>query len=898
MAKLQSVLSGAHENHIAPFLWIHGSEDQAYLDEIAAIYDSGIRDLCVEARPHEDFNGPGWFHDLELILSECKRRGMGMWLLDDSHFPTGYANGEVKEKHPELTKRFLSCSTFDVLGPVTGSQLNLKYNAMMQPGETLAVVAMARTEDDQPDPSTIVDLTPTLHVRDDYMTGRPATNPLGEPLGFDEGPCPVVDLELGEGYWYVFVLKVSEKGGEKETEGYLNPIDAAATQVLLDVVYQPVYDHFADEFGKTFRGFFSDEPRFGNIHGSEGASIGRNPAMPLPWRSDLAELLAARLGGTALAEAAAGSVVSLLPLLFVGDVEECHVIRHAYMDLVSQLYSDNFDGVIAAWCHEHGVEHIGHTIEDNNAVARLGYGPGHTFRAMANQDMAGIDVVMEQLMPGYDRGFFRGFHKPGWEAEFFTYVLGKLGGSLAHLDRKKAGRCMCEVFGAYGWAEGNRLAKWIADYMLVRGVNEFVPHAFSPKAFPDGDCPPHFFAHGKNPQYPEFRLLMDYMNRMATLLSGGSYNADVALYLNAESEWSGEYMLTQRPAAELSRNQIEYDLVSADYLVGATVGDGRVRMGEESFRAVVLPYGEAMPAEVIRTLARVAAAGIPVWFVDALPSRSSEGVDVSSELADLAAGAVVVPLAGLAAAVRAAGVGELSSSCYQPFLRTYHYVVDGVDEYLLVNEHPSRRVTCELAGAVAGKAYVYDAFANTLTADPQAFSLDLAPYESRMVIVSPEGLAGAQKKPRALVVRESLELGACAMSLAGFDDDFAWGQPVRLDRAAYVSGMDGHESFCGLVRYEFAVELSAEQVASARANGARLVLEGVREAATVTVNGSDCGTRIVGDYAFDVAPGLVEGTNVLLVQTNTTLGRAMDDFVGQFVPLEPTGMTGATLLLG
>ena len=44
---------------------------------------------------------------------------------------------------------------------------------------------------------------------------------------------------------------------------------------------------------------------------------------------------------------------------------------------------------------------------------------------------------------------------------------------------------MCEAFGAYGWNEGLKTMKWIADHLLVRGVNYIVPHAFDPKAFPD-----------------------------------------------------------------------------------------------------------------------------------------------------------------------------------------------------------------------------------------------------------------------------------------------------------------------------------------------------------------------------------------------------------------------------
>lgn len=97
MEKLQQILQGQNENHILPFLWIHGEDAETLRAEIGRIYDSGIRALCVEARPHQDFNGPKWFEDLGVILDECKRRGMEMWLLDDSYFPTGFANGEVKK---------------------------------------------------------------------------------------------------------------------------------------------------------------------------------------------------------------------------------------------------------------------------------------------------------------------------------------------------------------------------------------------------------------------------------------------------------------------------------------------------------------------------------------------------------------------------------------------------------------------------------------------------------------------------------------------------------------------------------------------------------------------------------------------------------------------------------
>src|SRR5699024_5741393 len=127
--------------------------------------------------------------------------------------------------------------------------------------------------------------------------------------------------------------------------------------------------------------------------------------------------------------------------------------------------ANNFTKVLSDWCHEHDVEYIGHLIEDNGSHTRLGYGAGHYFRALDAEDMAGIDVVLNQIMPGMDNTWFKSMTSSGWDGEFFHYGLAKMGASLGHLDPKKHGRVMSEVFGAYGWSEGLTLMKFIADHM-------------------------------------------------------------------------------------------------------------------------------------------------------------------------------------------------------------------------------------------------------------------------------------------------------------------------------------------------------------------------------------------------------------------------------------------------
>lgn len=909
MTKLDNIIAGTCPNHVAPFLWVHGTESEEVLrGEVAAIDDAGIGALCVEARPHEDFNGPGWFRDLGIVLDECRSRGMGMWLLDDSHFPTGYADGEVARSHPELRKKFLRLQTFEFCGPMASAGASLGFLGIAPDDEVLAVLLQRRVGLGESDPAETLDVTDTLEWVDNFETGRPNTDLLGRELPGTKGACPRVRFDLPEGRWCLNVLTVSHHGGEKQTEGYLNPLVPEATCVLLDTVYQPVYDHFADEFGHTFKGFFSDEPRFGNIHGAEDASIGRNPSMPLPWCDGLLARLRDELVGTALEGLGAEALKARLPLLFAGDSDEAHVLRYAYMNLVSRLYSESFDGEIARWCHAHGCEHIGHTIEDDNAASRLGYGAGHIFRAMAHADMAGVDVVMHQLTPGFDDGLFKGFHRPGWDGEFFHYALAAFGVGLAHLDPAKRGRCLCELFGAFGWVEGNRLAKWLCDHMLVRGVNEFVPHAFDPAPFPDGDCPPHFRAHGHNPQYPEFAQLMGYLNRTAELLSGGVARVDAAVLFHAEAEWSGSYMEVQKPGAVLARGQVTYDIVSCDFLEIAEAecdappaegGRARLVINGMRYGALVVPEAEALPAATLTRIAAVAEAGVPVVFVGSLPARASEGVDVAGPLGVLAHIAEVVSLEGLAGRLRELGIAGVVADAPQPWLRCARVSHEWGDVFLFTNEGPAGRVQTRLSvfdlDVAGAHTYAFDAFSDELREDADPFALDIPAYGSKLVVVTREMVAGALPAREPFVVREELALGACSVALAPMETCCReWGEPFALESPGYVSSLPGRAAFAGRIRYEFDVSLSGGQATSR----ARLVLEGVREGASVTVNDVPCGTRICGDYVFDVSGTLKEGRNLVTVELNTTLGRAMDDFASQYVPIEPTGMAGARLQFG
>lgn len=888
MEYLLDVLQGKYKNHIAPFLWIHGEDASVIRQEILQIYECGIRALCVEARPHNDFNGPGWFRDLGIIQGICKELGMKMWILDDSHFPTGYANGEVAKNHPQLCKKYLCSKLLDFCGPMKDVGAILKYALRDETDEIIGVLLNRKISFETIDPASAIDLTDKIEWIPDGSVENQEIDTLEKTI---DKRCryPVVNFDLPEGAWTLTVLTVSYKGGEKKTEGYLNPIDPAATQILLDTVYQPIYDHFSEEFGKTILGFFSDEPRFGNLHGAENASIGRNVDMNLPWRDDLLEILSERLRGTVLE---GQEIRKLLPLLFLqSDQEEAHVLQYVYMDLISQMYSENFDGVIAAWCEAHHCQHIGHTIEDNNAMARLGYGAGHFFRSMAHQDMAGIDVVIQQLTPGMDQGMFKGMHRPGWDGEFFHYVLAKAGSSLAEMNPKMQGRSMCELFGAYGWAEGNRLCKWLADHMLVRGVNYFVPHAFDPAPFPDRDCPPHFFAQGHNPQYREFGVLIDYMNRMAEILSGGSHVVPVALLFHAEAEWSGKYMLTQKPAAELARHCIDYSIVPVEYIGDGEIQNGKLVIRGQEFQTLVIPYAEALPARLLYMAEQYVRNGGKVYFIDGFPQRVCEGSKILETVGE------TVALQELADQIISDGIAELTLEEPAPYLRYYHTYKEGIHIYFFTNEGLTD-ISVRVNGAVKGNAYVYDAFSNSLTEEVDPFDLKLQPCMSKCVIVTETGKTLQPYLKKAVIrkeIKEEIALEHPEIRLADAEERCEnYGEPINLVQFKPINTLTGLETFAGRICYQMSFCLTEEQAAS----DGTLSLNGVREGAVVTVNDVECGKRICAPYVFDVSNALKAGENQVVVEVNTTLGRRYKDFLSQYLPMEPLGITeGVSLKL-
>lgn len=577
---LEKVMKGENGNYIFPFLWMKGESQQVIEEELKQIYDCGIRAICIESRPHPDFLGEGWWRDMDFIMAWTRKKGMRVWLLDDAHFPTGYANHLIPEKYPERRKVYINYNVMDVWGAKT--KVLMPIDCMMQPKTTwmdlgkpsdsverannklLAITAYLLVEDGK------IDLDSGLDLKPFYADGK-------------------VEYQFPEGNWRIYVIyETRTDGGNPD---YINIIDEASVEVLIEAVYEPHYQRYRNDFGDTFAGFFSDEPGFGNVLDFNMDDIIGKKQMPLPWNQDVPRMLKECLGGLWTGQLAALWAETTKP-------ERTAQIRLAYMDTVTTLYAKNFCGQLGRWCEERHAEYVGHVIEDNGEHARLGCGAGHYFRAMSGQHMSGIDSIGQQIMPGGAQ--LQHMSVTPVSGKFNHYVLAKLGSSSAHLDPKKGGRALCEACGAYGWKFGVRDMKWLIDHLLVQGINQFVPHAFSMAEYPDNDCSPHFYARGNNPQYRHFAELMKYTNRMCELLNNGCHGARTAVLYQAEAEWMGEYLDMADVAQILTNHQIDFDFVPVDVLADlksykGSVENGYMRINSQEYRLLLIPYGEYIP---------------------------------------------------------------------------------------------------------------------------------------------------------------------------------------------------------------------------------------------------------------------------------------------------------------
>ena len=854
---IEKLLNGNSDDYIFPFFWQHGEDEEMLRKMMKVINEANCKSVCIESRPHPDFCGDKWWKDLDIILDEARKRDMKVWILDDSHFPTGYANGKMKEEPVELHRQSVVSSYKKYSGKEADITINL--TRLFPPKITTKNFGTMAAMNYMAKEATVFD--------DDRILSVTAIGERGEVIDLPINNTGLIKWHKPQGNYKVYVVGLSRNYGIHRE--YINMMSTKSCRVLIDEVYEKHYEHYKDDFGKTILGFFSDEPELGNGFYQTGANkLGTE--IDLPYSDELEEELKNKLGDT---------WKNKLVYLWNNDYpKEAAAVRLAYMNAVTELVRKCFSEQISKWCEEHGVKYIGHIIEDNNSHARTGMSLGHYFRGLNGQHMSGIEDIGGQVYPqGEDKKMKSIFGNR--DGEFYHFALGNLGASAAAIEPKKSGNAMCEIFGNYGWSEGLRLEKYLADHFMVRGINHFVPHAFTGKEFPDPDCPPHFYAQGHNPQYRHFGYIVEYMNRICSIISNGHRESKVAVLYHGDLEWMGKTMFNQKPLRKLYEAQILADTIPLDAVLdteryNTTITD-KLNINKQSYEVLIVPQTQFINKEIKTILDKLP---IPVIFVNSLPEviDSDEKCEYKTVSLDWLANEVKNY-------VSPSVVIEPSSS----FMRVLEYTNEDKIVYLFN----------EAGNTYHGKLnidindyYEYDAWFNKIY-KLETNEITLEPNKS-LILIKGE-VDDSLVSERIKLVGEKYQFNNFKRSIVKAIDypNFSNEQEVSLpDDYVKVDKL-----FSGIIRYEKEIEVTEKK---------KTILEitDAYEGVEVFVNDTSLGIQVVPTFIYDLTDALEIGKNKLTIEVATSLEREMSKdkramFSGLFTgtyskPKNPSGISG------
>lgn len=833
--RLKENLSFKQQNYIAPFLWLHGEKKELISKELKHIYDCGIRSVCLESRTHEEFCREGWWNDVRYIFEECRKLDMQVWILDDKHFPSGYANGIFEtDEYKDMRAFGITEKHIDICGPADNCSAMAKCWLENDEDEIVAIVALRHIENSKLYDNAI-DITDGLEN-------------------------DMVYFSLPEGTWRIVFLIKTRSGIGDCWINFCDKLNPSATDAFIKEVYEPHFAHFKEYFGNTFLGFFSDEPGFANNSKNKFMTPIGIPYSHYPWRENVR---------TKLCEKYSDKTNTILPALwFDFESSDQANIREYYMDIITEEYKNNFCNKLADWCHIHGIKYIGHIIEDNNAHYMTGASAGHYYRALDGQDMSGIDVVLHQIVPGLTECSNAGYvcYKH-MNNNFFHYYLGKLASSMAHIDPKKQGRAMCEIFGAYGWAEGTKIMKYLADHMLVRGINYFVPHAFSPK-LNDPDCPPNFYDSGRNPQYKFFGHIINYMNRMCHMLSDAIHIPTCALLYDAESNWrTTENLPLEDVAKVLYDNQLDYDIIPIDYL---DKFDKNGCINGEKYPLLIIPSSKCLSPKISSLAENIS---IPVITVSAEEEKHENYTNV-----------LLDNLADFMKPYR-----DISSDYNGIYLRYCHFKRNNTHVYMFTNEDINNQITTKIKlSAFKGGEYAeYDAMNNKAYrcySDDSEIEISIPTYSSTVVLFGDIDCSDLTQKPN-ISISDKTELNLQYDISIKKESDKEYTFYKRTNKLFNICGKDELPDFSGDIKYDTQIELTA---------GKHYILDlgEVGEAVRLYINNQYVEFKLSPPYSFDISDFIVDGKNKITVIVSTTNAYERKDDFSKYLKFEPCGLLG------
>lgn len=297
---------------------------------------------------------------------------------------------------------------------------------------------------------------------------------------FPDGKYLVYDYTQGT----IRGIHFGEDDGEVGAPASADILNPEAVECFIHLTHDRYYDALSEYFGNTIIAFFTDEP----------CALGRNAGQFREWLPGLEKEIMA-----------AGGRLEDLEAIFNQNKNDTTVIYHK---LIKKHLRENFYAKLSCWSEEHGISLMGHPEASDDVEEELYF------------HIPGQDLIMRRVSP--ESGGLREFDS----------VQAKLSADIARLmgRRRNANECfgVCNREKIPWYFKGEDMI-WYINWLGMRGVNLFVPHAFyySVEGQRSGERPPDVGPN--NIWWKYYRQISDYMKRISYLMTDSVDDARIAV---------------------------------------------------------------------------------------------------------------------------------------------------------------------------------------------------------------------------------------------------------------------------------------------------------------------------------------------------------------------------------
>ncbi|HBC89427.1 MAG TPA: hypothetical protein DCZ94_21020 [Lentisphaeria bacterium] len=651
-----------------------------------------------------------WFKLVNACADHCRKNGMEAWMYDEDRWPSGAAGGLVT-KNPKYRLRMLRMTISEPSG----------YKA--QGGELAVFVAKM-----------------VGNKLISYRQAKSARKP---------------DAAAGERI-LSFKVQIEDNSPWYNGYTYLDTMSDEAVKQFVKVTHEAYAKNCKKNFGKLMPGIFTDEPNYGHLSANKDG-------VKLPWTGKLLQTFKKNYGY---------DLTDNLPeVVFRLNEEEFSKARHDYFETCTSLFTGNFGKKIYDWCDKSNVAFTGHVLSEESLQSQTRV-VGAAMRFYEYMQAPGIDILCSQ---GLTR---EGSPKP-------EYLTAKQCSSV--LDQFGRKWMLSELYGCTGWHFTFAEHKAVGDWQAALGVNLRCQHLswYTMEGEAKRDYPASIFFH--SPWWRDYPVVEDYFSRVNYMLTQGRPVRDIAVIHPIESAWGLAYQemidcgwdFPQRkegdkkqPLINLDENlkkvqqilleeHFDFEYLDEEILSRhGKVKEGRLNLVKSSYSTVVVPPAYTLRKSTCEMLAKFAAAGGKVIFVEPTPTL------VNAEKCDCIKGilakSAIIPLDREALVkaiskdkeIRKISVKSADGKEYNPCLYMMRQDKNGRTVVFIchtLQDKDSGEVTVEIPfdgvaqewDAITGDVYLADA---QKTSSGVKLKTVLYGYGSRLFVVDPKADASLKKR--------------------------------------------------------------------------------------------------------------------------------------------------------